>query len=117
MTQAPADCLFCRIIRKEIPSQAVHEDALCYAFLDIAPKAPLHVVLVPKAHVASALELDEGHEAAVGHLARIAAEIARKRGIDQGGFRLVMNTNADAGQTVFHLHMHLLGGQKLGEMA
>jgi histidine triad (HIT) family protein len=111
------DCLFCRILRSEIPSTKIYEDELCYAFLDIAPKAPLHVVLIPKEHFSGASEITEERERLLGHLARMGAKLAREKGIEQSGFRLVMNQGADAGQTIFHLHMHLLGGQKLGEMA
>lgn len=113
----PSDCLFCKIIAGQIPSSKVHEDETSFGFVDIAPKAPLHYVFVPKEHFASALEIDAMREAAVGHLARVAAGIAREKGISEGGFRLVMNTNPHAGQTVFHLHMHLLGGGALGGMA
>jgi len=111
-----ADCLFCKILNKEIPSTAVYEDAECYGFKDIAPKAPVHVVFIPKEHFSGALEITEAREKAVGHLAAAAAKVAREKGIDQSGFRLVMNAGADAGQTVFHLHMHLLGGAGLGAM-
>jgi len=111
-----ADCLFCKILHKEIPSTKVYEDELCYAFPDIAPKAPVHIIFVPKEHFASSLEITEAREKVVGHLARVAAQVAKEKGIDEGGFRLVMNTNAHAGQTVFHLHLHLLGGSPLGGM-
>jgi len=113
----PSDCLFCKILRKEIPSTKVYEDEECFAFNDIAPKAPVHVVFIPKEHFASTLEITEAREKTVGHLARAAAMVAKEKGIDQGGYRLVMNTNAQAGQTVFHLHLHLLGGEALGGMA
>jgi histidine triad (HIT) family protein len=111
------DCLFCKIITGQIPSTKIHEDESSFGFVDIAPKAPLHYVFVPKEHFSGALEIDEKREAAVGHLARVAARIAREKGIAEDGFRLVMNTNSHAGQTVFHLHMHLLGGGALGGMA
>jgi histidine triad (HIT) family protein len=112
-----ADCLFCKILRNEIPSTKIYEDGQCYAFNDIAPKAPVHVVFIPKEHFASTLEVSEAREKAVGHLVRAAAIVAKDKGIDQGGYRLVMNTNSHAGQTVFHLHLHLLGGEPLGGMA
>jgi histidine triad (HIT) family protein len=111
------DCIFCKILRKEIPSSSVYEDDQCYGFIDIAPKAALHYVFIPKEHFSGALEINEAREKSVGHLARVAAQLAREKGIDSGGFRLILNTNADAGQTVFHLHLHLLGGGKLGPMA
>ena len=111
-----SDCLFCKILRKEIPSTKIYEDEHCYAFPDIAPKAPVHVIFIPKEHFSSSLEITEAREKTVGHLARAASIVAREKGIDQAGYRLVMNTNAHAGQTVFHLHMHLLGGEPLGAM-
>ena len=112
-----SDCLFCKIIAGQIPSSKVYEDEFCYAFKDIAPKAPVHDVFVPKEHFSSALEVTEAREKITGHLIRAASEVARQKGIDGRGYRLVLNTNADAGQTVFHLHLHLLGGQVLGGMA
>jgi histidine triad (HIT) family protein len=107
----PDDCLFCRIVRKEIPATIVAEDEHCVAFRDINPQAPVHVVIIPRVHVAS---LDEAKDhLLIGRLALFAAEIARKEGIAARGYRTVMNTNADGGQTVFHLHMHLLGGRHM----
>ena len=106
-----ADCLFCRIARKEIPATLVHESDEFIAFRDIDPKAPVHVLVVPRAHVAS---LDDATDAAmIGRLSLIAADIARREGIAESGYRTVINTNRDAGQTVFHIHLHLLGGRKL----
>jgi histidine triad (HIT) family protein len=103
-------CLFCRIVRHEIPAKIVREDEHTVAFRDIDPKAPTHVLVIPKAHVAS---LDEARDPAlVGRLMLAAAEIARTEGLSQG-YRTVVNTGGDAGQTVFHLHLHLLGGRKL----
>jgi histidine triad (HIT) family protein len=105
-------CLFCRIVRKEIPAAIVAETDDCVAFRDVNPQAPVHILVVPREHVAS---LDQAGDAAlVGRLALLAAELARKEGIAANGYRTVMNTNADAGQTVFHIHLHLLGGRKLG---
>jgi histidine triad (HIT) family protein len=111
------DCLFCKIIAGQIPSSKVYEDEQCYAFKDIAPKAPVHDVFVPKEHFSGSLEVSEAREKVVGHLVRVASEVAKQKGIDQSGYRLVINTNADAGQTVFHLHLHLIGGKALGGMA
>ena len=103
-------CLFCRIVRGEIPAKIVREDEHTVAFRDIDPKAPTHILVIPREHVAS---LDEANDPAqVGHLMLAAAEIARSEGIT-GGYRTVVNTGAGAGQTVFHLHLHLLGGRKL----
>ena len=106
------NCLFCRIIRGEIPAKIVAENAHCVAFRDINPQAPTHVVIVPREHVAS---LNEAKDAAmVGELSLLASEIARREGIAERGYRTVVNTNADAGQTVFHLHLHLIGGRAMG---
>ena len=108
----PDDCLFCRIVRREIPATLVAETEDCVAFRDVRPQAPVHVLVIPREHVAS---LNEATDARlVGRLAIVAAEIARKEGIAESGYRTVINTNADAGQTVFHVHLHLLGGRHLG---
>ena len=107
----PDDCLFCRIVRKEIPAKLVAETEHCLAFRDIDPKAPVHVLIIPREHVAS---LDTATDATmVGRLALLAAEIARSEGIADSGYRTVFNTNSDAGQAVHHIHLHLLGGRKL----
>jgi histidine triad (HIT) family protein len=106
------DCLFCRIVRKEIPAKIVAETDHCVAFRDINPQAPVHVVIVPREHVAS---LNDAQDAAlIGRLSLLAADIARDEGIAASGYRTVVNTNRDAGQTVFHVHLHLLGGRSLG---
>jgi histidine triad (HIT) family protein len=106
------DCLFCRIIRMEIPATLVFEDEHCVAFRDINPQAPVHVVIIPREHVSS---LNEAHDAAmIGRLSLAAARIARDQGIAESGYRTVINTNRDAGQTVFHVHLHLLGGRDMG---
>jgi histidine triad (HIT) family protein len=105
------DCLFCRIVRKEIPVTLVAEDEHSIAFRDINPQAPVHVLVIPRAHVAS---LDKTDDAAmIGRLSLMAAEIARSEGVSASGYRTVMNTNSAAGQTVFHIHLHLLGGRSL----
>ena len=104
-------CLFCRIVRGEIPAKVVLETEECLAFRDINPQAPVHVVVIPKHHVAS---LDAAKDpATVGRLGLVAAEIARREGIAESGYRTVINTNGDGGQTVFHLHLHLLGGRQM----
>jgi histidine triad (HIT) family protein len=104
-------CLFCRIVRGEIPAKLVAETPECVAFRDINPQAPTHVLVIPREHVAS---LDTANDAAlVGHLSLVAADIARREGLAERGYRTVVNTGADAGQTVFHLHLHLLGGRAL----
>ncbi|MDQ6634051.1 MAG: histidine triad nucleotide-binding protein [Gemmatimonadota bacterium] len=106
-----ANCLFCRIIRKEIPATIVWEDAHALAFRDIDPKAPTHVLVIPKTHVASLNEATD--PTMLGRLMLAAREIAAEEGISESGYRVVVNTGAGAGQTVFHLHLHLLGGRKL----
>lgn len=106
-------CLFCRIRDREIPAKIVHEDALCVAFEDIAPQAPVHLLVIPRKHVATALDLAAEDDALVGHMHRVAARLAAERGIAEGGFRTVMNCNAGAGQSVFHIHLHLLGGRQM----
>jgi histidine triad (HIT) family protein len=111
MTMAD-QCLFCRIVRREIPATLVVETEDCVAFRDINPQAPVHVLVVPREHVSSLNDAADPH--LVGRLALVAAEIARKEGIADSGYRTVINTNADAGQTVFHIHLHLLGGRRLG---
>jgi len=105
------NCLFCRIVRKEIPATIVWEDANTLAFRDIDPKAPTHVLVVPKEHVAT---LDEAtSESMLGQMMLAAASIAREEGLVAGGYRTVVNTGAGAGQSVFHLHLHVLGGRKM----
>ena len=104
-------CLFCKIVAREIPGSIVYEDDRILAFNDINPQAPTHVLLVPKRHIASLNDLQPGDDQILGELVRRAAAIAKERGISADGFRTVFNTNSDAGQTVFHIHLHLLGGR------
>ena len=104
-------CLFCRIVRGEIPAKLVADTDDCLAFHDVNPQAPLHVLVIPKRHVASLATADDA--ALVGRLSLVAAEIARREGFEERGYRTVVNTNGDAGQTVFHLHLHLLAGRRL----
>ncbi len=106
-----ADCLFCKIIKREIPASIVYEDDRMLAFNDINPQAPTHVLVVPKRHIESLNELVAGDDGMVGEVVRRAAAIAKERGISESGFRTVFNTNRGAGQTVFHIHLHLLGGR------
>jgi histidine triad (HIT) family protein len=108
-----ADCLFCRIIAGEIPGAIVYQDDRVVAFNDINPQAPTHVLIVPRRHIASLNDLTAEDDRIVGELVRRAAAIAADRGISAGGYRTVFNTNRDAGQTVFHIHLHLLGGRTL----
>lgn len=104
-------CIFCRIVSGEIPSRRVFEDDQAVAFEDLNPQAPTHVLVVPRKHLATLLEASGDDERLLGHLQRVATGIARDRGLDARGFRVVTNCLADAGQTVFHLHVHLLGGR------
>ena len=104
-------CLFCRIVRGEIPAKLVAETPECVAFRDINPQAPTHVLVIPREHVTSLNEATD--PALVGRLSLVAADIARQEGIAEGGYRTVINTGADAGQTVFHIHLHLLGGREM----
>ncbi len=108
------DCLFCKIIAGEIPSSKVYEDDLVYAFNDISPAAPTHVLIIPKKHISSANELNEENAAIVSHIFLVAAKIAGQLGIAENGYRIVNNCGKDGGQTVGHLHFHLLGGRNLG---
>ncbi|HEU5175635.1 MAG TPA: histidine triad nucleotide-binding protein [Gemmatimonadaceae bacterium] len=105
-------CLFCRIVRKEIPATIVAETDDCLAFRDITPRAPVHVLVIPKHHVASIGDATDPSQ--IGKLSLLAAEIARQEGIAESGYRTVINTGPDAGQTVFHVHLHLLGGREMG---
>ncbi len=109
----PADCLFCRIAAGEIPAAKVHEDDLVFAIRDINPQAPTHALVMPIAHVASAADLTEADAPLLGRLFAVAAELARRDGLD-GGWRLVSNVGSDGGQSVAHLHLHLLGGRAMG---
>ena len=109
-----SDCLFCKIIQGEIPSSKVYEDELCYAFRDIAPQAPAHILVVPKAHIASAAELSADNIGVVAHIMEVIPQIAKAEGL-AGGWRIVSNVGDDAGQTVHHLHFHILGGKRLSD--
>src|SRR5436190_9679849 len=106
-------CLFCKIIDRKIPASIVYEDDRVLAFNDINPQAPTHVLVVPKRHIATLNDLLPADDGVVGELARRAAALASERGIAAGGYRTVFNTNRDAGQTVFHIHLHLLGGRSM----
>ena len=106
------DCLFCGIEKGEIPSEFIYEDEYCVAFNDISPQAPTHVLIIPRQHIAS-LDASKTDDAEIlGRLLLAAAAIAREKGFAENGYRTVINTNEDGGQTVFHLHVHLLGGRK-----
>jgi histidine triad (HIT) family protein len=105
-------CLFCKIVEGVIPSTPVYQDDLCYAFTDLHPQAPTHVLIIPRQHISSMIETDRSNRALIGHLHWAAAEIARNKGLSNG-YRIVVNTGPDGGQTVDHLHLHLLGGRAM----
>jgi len=112
---APAGggCVFCRIVRKELPAKVLFEDERILAFEDIRPKAPVHVLVIPKAHFASLNEAPEGAEALLGEMLLRARALAREKGVDESGYRIVLNTAGDSGQEVLHIHFHVLGGRRL----
>jgi histidine triad (HIT) family protein len=105
------DCIFCKIVDGSIPSSRVFEDDVCVAFNDLNPQAPTHILIIPRDHLDSLDKADKAHKDTLGHLLLTAAGIARDRGFAEDGYRVVINTNADGGQTVFHLHVHLLAGR------
>jgi histidine triad (HIT) family protein len=107
------NCLFCRIIAGEIPATNVYEDDHSFAFRDINPQAPTHILLIPKKHIASLNEATEEDQAVLGHLMCVATQIAKQEGLSKRGYRVVTNTGADAGQTVWHIHLHVLGGRPM----
>lgn len=107
-------CIFCRIVKGEIPAQKIYEDTEVIAFKDIQPKAPIHIQIIPRKHIPTLLELTENDKDIIGKLILVANSLARKENIAESGYRLVFNCNRDAGQAVFHIHLHLLGGRHLG---
>ncbi len=117
MSEPQTDCLFCRIVRGEIPAEVVHDDDDVLAFRDVAPQAPTHVLVIPKRHVACLDDLVPEDDALAGKLVRVGVEVAKAEGLAGGpserGYRLVMNAGPDAGYSVFHVHLHVLGGRKL----
>ena len=109
------DCIFCKIAAGEIPSKTVYEDDICRAFYDIEPKAPVHVLVIPKSHLSGCRDITADNSAVVAHIFAVIPQIAKTLGIDS--YRVVTNNGPDAGQTVQHLHFHILGGGQLGDMA
>ena len=107
------DCLFCSIVGGETPADTLYQDERCLAFRDISPQAPVHVLVIPREHIESLDDAAQRDEALLGHLLRVAARVANEQGLSESGYRTVINTGAGAGQSVFHLHMHLLGGRSL----
>jgi histidine triad (HIT) family protein len=107
------NCLFCRIVAGEIPADTIYQDERCIAFRDVNPQAPIHVLIIPRNHIESLDEAAQKDEAPLGHLLRVAARVANEQGLSESGYRTVINTGAGAGQSVFHLHLHVLGGRQL----
>ena len=107
-----SDCLFCKIVARDIPADIVYEDEQVLVFKDIYPKAKVHLLLIPKQHIVSLAELDDSHAALMGHMMTLLPKLAKQQGLDNG-FRTIINTGSGGGQEVFHLHLHLLGGGKL----
>lgn len=110
------ECIFCKIIEGEIPSKAIYNDELVYAFYDVQPKAPVHILIVPKKHIVSVDDFTTADNALLVHMFDIAKQIAKRKGISESGYRLIFNTGKDAGQTVFHAHLHILGGDTLCDL-
>ncbi len=107
------DCIFCKIVNGEIPSNKAYEDDKVLAFYDLEPQAPVHILIIPKEHITSAAEINENNSAVVAHIFEVAAKLAREKGLDNG-FRIVSNAGESAGQSVKHLHFHLMGGRDFG---
>ena len=112
-----SDCIFCKIAAGEIPATVVYQDEEILVFEDINPRAPVHLLLIPRQHMATLNVPGPEHEGLLGRMTLKAAELARERGVDEGGYRVLINCNSDGGQEVFHLHMHMIGGRRLGPMA
>lgn len=108
-----SDCIFCKIAEKKVPAKIIYEDELAIAFEDISPQAPVHTLVIPKKHIPTSLDIREEDNALLGHLFQIANRIACEKGIAKRGFRLVMNCNPESGQTVYHIHLHILGGRQM----
>ncbi|MBI4684532.1 MAG: histidine triad nucleotide-binding protein [Nitrospirae bacterium] len=106
-------CIFCDILNKKIPAKIIYEDESAVAFEDINPQAPVHALVIPRKHISTTLDLKEGDNNLIGHLFQIANKIARDKNVAERGFRLVMNCNPESGQTVFHIHLHILGGRHM----
>ncbi len=114
MSAPTPDCLFCRIVRKELPAKVLFENDRLLAFEDIRPKAPVHVLIIPKGHFASLNDAPAGAESLLGEILLRARTIAHEKGVGETGYRIVLNTARDSGQEVFHIHFHILGGRPMG---
>lgn len=110
------DCLFCKIISKEIPADIVYEDDKVLAFRDINPQAPIHILIIPHKHINTINDANKDDQNLLGYMVLVAAQIAKDNGVDESGYRLVMNCNAEGGQTVFHIHLHILAGRQLTQL-
>ncbi|MGE0881905.1 MAG: histidine triad nucleotide-binding protein [Blastocatellales bacterium] len=108
-----SNCIFCKIVGGQIPATKVYEDDLSFAFRDINPQAPTHILLIPKRHVVSLNEISEEDRSLMGHLLVVSAQIAKQEKINDDGFRVIINSGADAGQSVFHIHLHVMGGRPM----
>jgi len=109
-------CLFCKIIEGDIPADVVYQDEHVLAFRDINPQAPVHILVIPRLHVPTTNDVEETHRELLGHMVMSAAKIAREEGLSDDGYRLILNCNQHGGQTVFHIHLHLMGGRQLGRL-
>lgn len=107
------DCVFCRIVKREIPSKILYEDDLVLAFEDIDPQSPIHILVIPKKHYSTILHMNENDKELIGHIFMVIKKIAKQKGFDEKGFRVVMNCNSHGGQTVFHIHFHILAGRQM----
>jgi histidine triad (HIT) family protein len=106
-------CLFCQIVERTLPARIIHEDEWSIAFEDIRPQAPVHLLIIPKKHIVSVDSLADTDASVIGHLFLVARDLAKARKVEKSGFRLVLNTGPDAGQSVFHIHLHLVGGRQM----
>jgi|TARA_B100000959_G_scaffold162841_1_gene170614 histidine triad (HIT) family protein len=111
-----ADCLFCKIANHDIPSDIVYEDERVVAFNDINPQAPVHLLIIPRKHISTINDIETADESLVGYLVSVAKKLAEKNDLSEPGYRIVMNCNQQGGQTVFHIHLHLLGGRQLAHL-
>lgn len=111
-----SDCIFCKIAGGEIPADFIYESEDVVAFADVSPQAPVHVVIIPRRHIATTMEMSDEAPELFGSMLKASTKVARKKRVDKSGFRLILNTNADAGQEIFHVHMHLMGGEQIGPL-
>lgn len=108
-----SDCIFCKIIDKKIPARIVYEDEHALAFEDVNPQAPVHTLVIPRKHIPTLLDIKEEDNNLIGHLVKVATKVATDKGIAERGFRVVTNCNPESGQTVYHIHLHVLGGRQM----